>query len=471
MKINYRTRWLLAYLVLLTVFLLILNTYGKKLIFKTTYENTETLLYNEATQLSQAYVNDISLEKEDNEKSLTALKNALTTVQLGTQTRIWLVNKKGVIILDSYNDKLKDIDITKYNKHFLMNQTYNGSSLDKIVPKRSFYVIYPLSVDMKINGYLVVSKTVENIDKQATIYNDNIIICYFIFIIILTIVMLFLYLDFHRPLKKITETTKQYAKGNFDYDIGKRPQNEYYKLYDAIKYIGEKTSGMKEEEKKFIANVSHDFRSPLTSIKGYSQALADGTIPPEMYEKYLNIILFETERLNKLTSNLLELNNFENNGMVIEAERFELNSCIRMTLAGFEERCKKKKISINLLLEGKHVYVMADMFKIEQVIQNLTDNAIKFSEPNSEITISTNIQGSKVFVSVKDRGIGIPKENLDKIWERFYKTDHSRGKDKTGSGLGLSIVREILLAHGEKINVASTKNAGTEFTFSLKKVD
>ena len=146
---------------------------------------------------------------------------------------------------------------------------------------------------------------------------------------------------------------------------------------------------------------------------------------------------------------------------------FDINYIIRMTALTFEGICREKHISIELILSGKTLFVTADMEKIQQVIYNLTDNAIKFSHPDSSITIETTEKNDKVFISVKDSGIGIPNDSLKKIWERFYKTDVSRGKDKRGTGLGLAIVREIIQAHDENINVISTEGVGTEFIFTL----
>ena len=133
----------------------------------------------------------------------------------------------------------------------------------------------------------------------------------------------------------------------------------------------------------------------------------------------------------------------------------------------FEGACQKKKITVNLTLTGEQLFVKGDMSKIQQVLYNLLDNAIKFSNKDSEIFIETKEKHRKVFVSVKDQGIGIPKDSLNQIWDRFYKTDISRGKDKKGTGLGLSITREIIRAHGENINVISTEGEGTEFIFTL----
>ena len=178
-------------------------------------------------------------------------------------------------------------------------------------------------------------------------------------------------------------------------------------------------------------------------------------------------MLFRSERLTKLTSSILELNNFDNKSIILTKSIFDINVVIKQAVASFEGTCKDKYIRIKLLFDEPQTYVEADMDKIQQVLYNLTDNAIKFSPQNSTIYITTKIKSDKVFTSVKDMGIGIPKESISKIWERFYKTDLSRGKDKKGTGLGLSITKEIITAHEEHINVISTVDVGTEFTFSL----
>ena len=220
-----------------------------------------------------------------------------------------------------------------------------------------------------------------------------------------------------------------------------------------------------------ISNVSHDFRSPLTSIKGYIEAMLDGTIPPEMQEKYLNYCSSgnrTADRTDQRPSGS-ELHGSKQNRL--NKTEFDINAVIKNTAASFEGTCTAKHITIDLLFSDWHSYVYADMGKIQQVLYNLIDNAIKFSHPDSTITIETTSKYEKMFVSVRDTGIGIPKDSLKKIWERFYKTDLSRGKDKKGTGLGLAIVKEIIQLHGENINVVSTEGVGTEFIFSLSKAE
>ena len=233
--------------------------------------------------------------------------------------------------------------------------------------------------------------------------------------------------------------------------------------------MGLELDTLEEDQRNFISNISHDFRSPLTSIKGYATAILDGTIPHELQDKYLDIIIFETERLHKLTQELLILNKNAAGASLLNKSDFDINEVIKTTAASFEMLGREKNLFIDLILTGQSMYVNADRERIQQVLYNLIDNAIKFSNPDSVLTIETTERNDKIYVSVKDKGIGISKECLPKIWDRFYKTDVSRGRDKKGTGLGLAIVKEIIQNHGETINVISTENVGTEFTFTLTK--
>ena len=270
-----------------------------------------------------------------------------------------------------------------------------------------------------------------------------------------------------RPLQEMVKATESFAKGDFTVRVPVNERDEIGKLSMAFNNMATSLAQQETVRRSFIANVSHELKTPMTSIAGFIDGILDGTIPPEMYEKYLHIVLNETDRLTKLTNSLLTLNNLNTRGMVLEKTDFDLNTVIRDTAASFEGTCQQKRIAIELVLTGDQLFVIADMGKIQQVLYNLLDNAIKFSHNDSVIKIETTEKNTKVFVSVKDSGIGIPKESLKLIWDRFYKTDLSRGKDKKGTGLGLSITREIIQAHNENINVISTEGEGSEFIFSL----
>ena len=382
---------------------------------------------------------------------------------------IWFVDNEGSLLASAKSgdvsyapSRIENFDPAESGGSTYLTGDYHGCVNSEMIT-----VIAPVTENFSTHGYLLVHKPYSQITDVHSVLMRNTYIVILIIYVLSFIILLGVHFLIYRPLVKITNAAKQYASGNLDVVIPVNTQDEIGYLSASLNYMSSQLKDMEDYQKKFVANVSHDFRSPLTSIKGYVEAMADGTIPPEMQGKYLNIILFETERLTDLTRDLLTLNEFDTKDLLLDKTDFDIHEVIRNTAASFEGTCTAKKISIELLLATRTLYVHADRHKIQQVLYNLLDNAIKFSNPESTITIETTPRGDKVYTSVKDYGIGIPKSSINKIWERFYKSDLSRGKDKKGTGLGLSIVKEIIQAHNENINVISTEGVGTEFIFSL----
>lgn len=395
----------------------------------------------------------------------------LSGMEIHLDAAVWFVDRGGNMITSAQSKNFPAAPTTIEN----FNPAEIGSSKYQIGTYHDYFeddvitVIAPVVHGFLPEGYLLVHKSTSDItEAQELLMQAGYITLIVIYLLSFTILLgfqFFVYL----PLRKITEAAKQYASGNLDYEIPVNTEDEMGYLSASLNYMSSQLRDMEDYQKKFVANVSHDFRSPLTSIKGYVEAMVDGTIPPELQEKYLKIILFETDRLTDLTQDLLTLNEFDTQHLLLDKVTFDLHEMIKNVAASFEGRCTQKKISIELLFATKHLNVVADKRKLQQVLYNLIDNAIKFSDSDSIITIETNERGDKIYTSVKDYGIGIPRNALNKIWERFYKTDLSRGKDKKGTGLGLAIVKEAIQAHGENISVVSTEGVGTEFIFSLPK--
>jgi len=327
----------------------------------------------------------------------------------------------------------------------------------------------PITSQYKVKGYVIIHSSMQDLhDSCDSLLNISYLTLLILFLLSL-IILLFFTEMVYLPLRKITHATEQYAIGNFRYEFQVDSEDEIGYLAASLAYMASEVAKSEDNQKRLVANISHDFRSPLTSMRGYLEAMQDGTIPPELHEKYIGVVLNETDRLTKLTNSLLTLNNLNTQGMILDRTNFDINPVIKNTAASFEGTCRSKFITIELVLTGEQMYVNADMVKIQQVLYNLVDNAIKFSHKNSSIKIETIEKSNKLLVSVKDNGIGIPKDSLKLIWNRFYKTDLSRGKDKKGTGLGLSIAKEIIQSHNENINVVSTEGVGTEFIFTLEK--
>lgn len=328
-------------------------------------------------------------------------------------------------------------------------------------------VMAPVTQGFYTKGYLLIHKPLSYIEEICTQMLFPVYITVAVIYVLSFAILLGFHFFIYRPLRQITEAATQYASGNLTYEIPVYTHDEMGYLSASLNYMSSQLKDMEEYQKKIVANVSHDFRSPLTSIRGYVQAMADGTIPPELHGKYLDIILFETERLTDLTKDLLTLNEFDTKELLLDKTQFDIQEMLKITAASFEGVCTSRRVSIELLLLADQVFVSADKRKIQQVLYNLLDNAVKFSENESSVVVEVTERGEKISISIKDSGIGIPRKELNKIWERFYKSDLSRGKDKKGTGLGLAIVKEALAAHDEHINVISTEGVGTEFIFSL----
>ena len=462
-------KFLLAYLIFGFFGFIAVATFVSNMTLEQLKRERADSLYKEATLIANTYASDLY----NNQASLDTVKTQLDALDTYLSATIWIINPSGRIILDS--SAPVDIDNPIIVEHFDPTVTagsyYTVGNFFDSFTEDTLSVFAPITSHFKVNGYVVIHIPMSTIQASS----DNLLNISYILLIImllLSMIILFFFTEMvYIPLRKITYATEQYAIGNLHYEFQVDSADEMGYLASSLSYMASEIAKSEDNQKKFVANVSHDFRSPLTSIKGYLEAILDGTIPPEIHEKYLQIVLNETERLTKLTNGLLQLNNMNTRGMILERTDFDVNQMIRNTAATFEGICKNKMIGIELILTGEHLLVNADMDKAQQVLYNLLDNAIKFSHNDSIIKIETTEKSNKVLISVKDNGIGIPKDSLKLIWDRFYKTDLSRGKDKKGTGLGLSIVKEIIHAHGENINVVSTEGVGTEFIFTLAKVD
>ena len=468
MKNRLYRRLILMFLAFGIIGFILISTVTSHLVFSLMTGHAAETLYREANIISKNYAQAYYQNRE----SLEDLQAHLEILDSYMGCQIWIIGRDGSILVNSrtrvedmtHPEVLPEFDAADFgNRHYQIGSFYGYFASDQL----SVYA--PITRNYQIIGYVVLHEPIAGINDVSNRFLNISYITWGILTGIAFLLFLIIALSIIRPIRRIAKVAGEYAGGDFTQKkVTIRQNNEIGYLSASLNYMADEMNTLEEDQRKFISNVSHDFRSPLTSIKGYIEAMIDGTIPPEMQEKYLRTILFETERLTKLTSGILELNKYGSHGRtILDVTTFDLHAIIKHTLQTFEGICIEKRISFEVILTGTELMVSADMAKIQQVLYNLIDNAIKFSHHDSVITVETTLKNEKVFVSVKDHGVGIPKESLGKIWERFYKSDSSRGKDKKGTGLGLSIVKEIISAHNENINVISTEDVGTEFIFTL----
>lgn len=467
MKRTLYFKFIAAYLVFGFLSFITITTFTSDITMKYLTEQKAEDLYKEATLVSKQYASSFY----SNAMTPETLRSHLIVLDTYLSAQIWVIDTKGQLILSSREtiDPKKPVKIQDFDPTSTGGKYYLTGNFFDMFHEEMLSVFYPITSHFTVKGYVVIHASISQIKASSDrLLNISYLSLGIIFVLSLIILAAFSFVVYI-PLKKITTAAHEYALGNLSHELSIEKDDEIGYLASSLNFMSSEVQKATEYQKKFIANVSHDFRSPLTSIKGYIEAMLDGTIPPEMQERYLNIVLSEAERLNKLTQSMLDLNNFDKNGILLNKTDFDINKVIKNIAISFEGTCTPKKISIELILTGKTLFVHADLGKIQQVLYNLIDNAIKFSREDSSIFVETTEKNDKIFVSVKDSGIGIPKDSIKKIWDRFYKTDLSRGKDKKGTGLGLSIVKEIITSHNETIDVVSTEGVGTEFIFTLSR--
>ncbi|MEG1548172.1 MAG: ATP-binding protein [Clostridia bacterium] len=273
-----------------------------------------------------------------------------------------------------------------------------------------------------------------------------------------------------KPITDMNKTVMRFSKGEFDVRVQVSTTDEVGQLGNSFNVMADEINTLEQSRRSFVANVSHELRSPLTSMRGFLEAMQDGTIPQEEYQKYLDIVVGENKRMTAMVNDLLDLARIESGQYVLNIEAFDINELILRTMLTFEARINTKKLDVSLEFSPERSFVEADQNQIAQVLRNLIDNAIKFTPDGGRLSVTTMVKKSITAVAVEDSGKGIPKEDIPYVFDRFYKAEKAHTPSGTsGTGLGLSIVKRIIEQHSQSITVTSS-NQRTRFTFTLKHI-
>ena len=328
-------------------------------------------------------------------------------------------------------------------------------------------VALPITYQNKMIGIAVFQSSLKEADES--IFNVvKLIITIGVVVAVIAVIVSFIASDMIvKPIYRLKKYSDELAKGNYNYKYEPQGPLETVKLGESMNYMRDEVLKRDAVKNEFIANVSHELKTPLTSIKGWAYTLKEDPSDEELLRDGLEIIEQESDRLAQMVNDLLDFSRLLNKKVKLEKRPIDMVDFLGALEKQFKPRAIAENKNFYIKSNVKSLKYSNDPDKLRQVFINLLDNAFKFSNADSAITIETTLRNGKVFVSVKDRGIGIPKDSIGRIWERFYKTDASRGKDKKGTGLGLAIVKEIIHAHHENINVISTEGVGTEFIFTL----
>ncbi len=272
-----------------------------------------------------------------------------------------------------------------------------------------------------------------------------------------------------RPIRNLSKAAKSFAAGQFDVRVQVTGNDEIAELGIAFNNMAASLATLEDTRRTFLANVSHDLRTPMTTIASFIDGILDGAIPPEKHEYYLQIIATEVRRLSRLVNSLLDISRIQAGERKFSMVSFDISELARQVLISFENRINEKKLEVSFESDSDSMYAIADSDAIHQILYNICDNAVKFSFVGGVYRIHIWEQEKKIYVSVYNEGQGIPPEDLPHVFDRFYKSDKSRGLDKTGVGLGMYIAKTIIDAHGETLTVNSKQGEFCEFVFTLKK--
>ena len=340
---------ILIYVILAIAGFTLISTVGSRMVEDSLVSSASTSLYREATQIASKQ-GDLYYHSE---RSLTDLYNSLSALASYHNSQIWLISADGEILLntaaalDEENPEIIDgFDPVALGSEYYSTGTFFGYFEDKMLS-----VMVPVTSDFRINGYVAIHLPLQDVYQQRESLLARIDFLFLLVFGLSFVILIFFSLVVYRPLKKIINGAKEYASGNLTHKIDVKSHDEMGYLASTLNYMSGELNKTGEYQRNFVANVSHDFRSPLTSIKGYVEAILDGTIPPEMQEKYLKIVLFETERLHKLTQSLLTLNDIDDKGNMLDLTSFDINAVIKDTSAPIWEK-SSRCCTISLIMQS-----------------------------------------------------------------------------------------------------------------------
>ena len=322
----------------------------------------------------------------------------------------------------------------------------------------------------KIIGFVIVSQSLQ--DTQMVLHKMTeffSLLSMVVVVVSVLIIGLFVNRQIH-PLKDVAQTARDFGHGDFNARVKVRsyyPQ-EVEDLALAFNNMASSIQKGEYQRQEFVANVSHELKTPMTTIGGYIDGILDGTIPPEKSRYYMQIVSDETKRLSRLVRSMLDISQLQDQERIPDEKRtrFDLEECAGQVLITFEQKINAKSLQVEVEMPEHSVYTFANSDYVTQVIYNLLDNAVKFCPEGACLGLRIREQGNKALISIYNDGQTIPPEELPLVFDRFHKLDKSRSQNRDGWGLGLYIVKTIVCSHGEDISVTS-RNGRTEFTFTM----
>lgn len=463
---------LISFIIIIAVAASIIGNYSKDIkvsIMKTAAESIGTYLEKEIEDSPRMSLEQISIsERGDIEEMFSVISSNEEDLT------VLLTDTHGGILISTGNDRGEATAGEIIDRSFV-DSVNNGTSVFQMNGARSIFkdphMVYAVPV-LGDNGEIVGDVFVCTSSVLMTDLIDDITKTIGLAVLwVLMAALIAVYFITERivaPLKKISVAARQFASGRFDTRVPVSGGDEVAELAVAFNNMAESLDNYETMRNTFISNVSHDLRTPMTSIAGFVDGILDGVIPPDKYDYYLRIISNEVKRLSRLVASLLDLSRIQAGERKFTMAPFDICEMGRQIIISFEQKIEEKHLDVEFLCEEDNMSVVADRDAIYQIMYNLCDNAVKFSAEGGLFKIEIKkIKSKKILVSVYNEGQGIPPADLPYVFERFYKSDKSRGLNKSGVGLGLYISKTIINAHGEKIWAESEFEKNCLFSFTL----
>ncbi len=437
-------------------------------------DKVDELLRN-SHNISYMYTNNLG--KGGKVKNEEMIITALSMMSDSSVSEYFVSDKNGKVLYcgDCEDGKSENCEV---HKNFVVNKSHIERALDGgfsdymtdedfgmgkfvvAVPVKSGHktVAITFAIEDAVTGLLPYVASISQFMAYA--------VCFVL--LFMLIIIYYLTRGITKPLEDMQEVTRHIAKGEFDYKA-----SENYKQKD-INAFAKQLNKMAyelaiddESRKSFVANVSHELKTPMTTIGGFIDGILDGTIPPEEEKKYLSVVSNEVKRLARMVVSMLNLSKIESGEVPLSPVDYDIGKQVFETMLSFEKKIDENNIEIKGFEEINNVLIRADRDLIQQVLYNLLDNAVKFTPENGTIHIFASNDGKKTYVKIRNSGAGVAPEEISRIFERFYKVDKSRSYDVKGVGLGLYIVKTIINMHDGEITASSKQGEYTEFAFEI----
>ena len=472
------------------IFLVILVSFtvlgGSLIIFARDYFRDEKtdLLRDNAERLSESVAQMVGSDYAKQYPTNTALMicGDLITASEAIKADFFICDESGNVI---YCQHMRRSDMALYTGECIMHsqihlpqdvlqtlQTERSyaaiTTLDGVLTEKNFTYATAVTLDGQNAAYVVgIQPVTESLQPYVLAVLRMFGISALITLVVALIAVYVMTYEMTKPLRQMSEATKRYAAGDFSMRVQVDGRNEMADLADAFNSMARDLASLESSRRSFVANVSHELKTPMTTIGGFIDGMLDGTIPPDKQAHYLQIVSDEVKRLSRLVVSMLNLSKIEAGKLSLKRADFDICDLIFRTMLGFEQVIEQKQFSITGLENMESTIISGDQDMLTQVIYNLIDNAVKFTPEGGEIHFDVVHDMQKVYISIRNSGKGISSEEIDRVFDQFYKVDKSRSFDVKGAGLGLYIVKSIVEMHGGAIKASSVENQYTEFSFWL----